>query len=1772
MFKKTFLIFIFIQIILNQEIEIQISDTKDESRLISNKMELYKITYSGLKNYIQVKVQSTTTNPYIIFCQKQDCKMENAYLISNLREKEQSLYINRKFLNENKGYIQIYSYEESLEGKIFFSVSDMMILERDKSISFYSPINKDENIIKIDRKNEKSFMTLSVYVPNQQIEKIIFYYNNGNEEKELSNVIDTHNGKVINLKEDDLDYNENSYYKIVILSNSNAYIVINSKVFKDDISNFNLNSLVYQGLINNILMKQCFKINIDNINDETININLKLLKGVISYNFDDKKMIPLEKNDIEIIKKKSELKTYKMCLESYNTDTVYILEIIDLNDQRNNINFYSPQINGIIYSRKTPKNKLVYFNFAKKGNEDLNKITFYLQFKKGHPIMYQINCNSYPKCIYDTNNINEYIESKIFNETQLLNNIYFYSFETNNTNFINSNQNLLGVYCKGNDDCEYETLIFGKDDEIYLKSDQRLSFHLQNGFTHKYKIEISNPQVHTIIFNVITFSGDNIIDVIDYDYMKFKLQKNVFINKQEFIFIKIDNNTDLVNKFLFSIKSKNNSFYSVEYEEFSSEKIDYIKSGLIYIESIELNEKRTLFITRSRLENDNINFYASFFALNCKITIYKSDIENPILTNDYFVKDEIFNNKDKFINYTIKVDKMDNLWASKYEQCMIYISSIENDYNEKDKMEQRSILISENIEQKVTLTNKIKGIKYIYPFTINKEGNIVFIFTLIGQPPIKISVFSNNNIIELNHKISSSRNYILENNRIKCENKNELCQIIIDITGEEKDLENNISFSFIIKSDDDVPQYIKKGLMICDVISGKSINYYYTEVNQNEEGEIIVNFERGKGNIYGRIVNKDIEKENNANWMGRFHFPNKNDEGLLIYNEYSNKIEYYFFKTSLCNHGCYLLLSIENSVISLLESPSFLYQISIISKVVSYEKKQITEIQLDRFIINTFPITEVDLINYYHYYTFTLPYNAEKILLELQSDMTILYVNYGNKLPTHKYHNIIFNANDIHSVFEITNNLNIGSKFTIGVGYNRNFSYSNDHIYSLRVRAIKKNIIDIIPVNSDQNTLCKYEKDKCYFLFKFSTIDKVKNLYLHVFQDKISSFEIYAKEVYESDIYNKSKLPNEENYKFTSKHQLNKNHLLIDLIDLETKYLIISVKSDHPGVIVLISSLYTFVENINISPSAYQLYYLFKDNEITLKFPKNYNSYIANFVSIDGNGVVSLNNTDNEYYLKGNSDNLGIIISYYTSNQIIVKAIDKDFGFYINYEIRNNINFDEIEFGNSGVIYYEESSFPLIYYSKIPKDYTDINVIINIKNYSKRNIPENEILLSENDTTIEDLSFKIHGCLVDKNLIIKKKNDPDINPNQDIFFKGQFDPSLKIAKIEFTKEKIKKFKKDEAYLYVIIRKGEDSKLYNLITSEYSIFPQSSNLYIAPHNQYIFANIKKGNNQNNIYKLRISNENDRVIQIEFSSNKNNNVGIAVMKNPPKNNNFINETKIEYLGLKNGKNYFLINLNKTKEDEENLIEVYFIVFSLNSNPLNYVFKYSSAINNDYLPIYSIKESKVNYDIKNDTNNNIIVKLTLNTISKKINNENIKISTTYIAKVVEKFEVNNDFGSISFGTGKPIKTYKKIYKGSDSLINMTLYDFPKEKNNYIVISAITNEDSNEIFYYDLIKNPLNGIIETDKEKEKEKEKKKEKEKEKEKDRKSKGLNNFSAAIIILIIILIGFILILGIWFYKMRLDNKELRLKINQLSQYQLDKDEDENLNYVTINSQY
>ena len=106
------------------------------------------------------------------------------------------------------------------------------------------------------------------------------------------------------------------------------------------------------------------------------------------------------------------------------------------------------------------------------------------------------------------------------------------------------------------------------------------------------------------------------------------------------------------------------------------------------------------------------------------------------------------------------------------------------------------------------------------------------------------------------------------------------------------------------------------------------------------------------------------------------------------------------------------------------------------------------------------------------------------------------------------------------------------------------------------------------------------------------------------------------------------------------------------------------------------------------------------------------------------------------------------------------------------------------------------------------------------------------------------------------------------------------------------------------------------------------------------------------------------------------------------------------------------------------------------------------------------------------------------------------------------------------------------------------MNLTDFPKDKEYYIIINAITNEDSNEIFYYNITKNPMDV---------------------EEKKDPPKNSRTPKAVIIILIIIIVGLIAGFGVLFYKMKAENADLQERINQMSGYNLANDSAENLNY-------
>jgi hypothetical protein len=525
------------------------------------------------------------------------------------------------------------------------------------------------------------------------------------------------------------------------------------------------------------------------------------------------------------------------------------------------------------------------------------------------------------------------------------------------------------------------------------------------------------------------------------------------------------------------------------------------------------------------------NYYASFFALNCKVTITKLYSSQIILNKDFFTIDEILTTdkeyNEDYIKYSVVVNEMDSTLEKNQEPCMLYIASVENNYIKGSTDIEGSILIGENVLQRVVLTKKTKGIKYIYPYTVTEKGNLLFTFESINQPSLTVHITIENNTTDFN--VSTSKTYVLTKEDNPCSETGKICNVLVDITAEkEEDLSKEIKFTFTIKSEEEFPSYIKKGLMKTDVISGKSFVYYYTDVVLNEEGEINVNFERGTGDVYARLVKKDIIEEKDANWMGRFHLPKKGDDNLLIVNDYSHKIYYFKSDSKICVKGCFLLITVENSVSRIIESANYLYDISIMVKVTNGKNPQVIEVPFDRFIINLIPSKEDDLNNYYHYYSFTLTSDASKILFELQSDMTVIYGYKGTKLPKYKDNDFNYNPNDPNSVFEYNKSpLKKGDKFTISIGVIRKYQSISEHIYSLRIRVIPENKIDLIPVNSDQNTLCKFETNKkyCYFSVFYRSVDRLKDVYIHVLQDKVSSLQIFAKNLSYSQTLDEKQLP-----------------------------------------------------------------------------------------------------------------------------------------------------------------------------------------------------------------------------------------------------------------------------------------------------------------------------------------------------------------------------------------------------------------------------------------------------------------------------------------------------------------------------------------------------------------------------------------------------------------------------------------------------------------------
>ena len=1754
MFHISKLIFIILIISINskeENINLNIGEKVTKTLIETEEPIFYNIKLNEeLKSgYIKIVTNSNYDQgpAYIIFSKEKHPERSNGLLVSDsISSLENLLYVNKEYITNNELYITIGCHVKSCLYNVTFSNTEYIEIKRDSSYTYLTGNKNTKNSFKISRKNEESeienqnaTMIFSINTPNNFLNAKLYCVNSINK-TDISYLIKNFDkGLIMTFKENDnCEYQNDAYYLIDVKSTDGDYIIFNSRSI--DLKSDNtivpnspaLDSYLKEG----ILEEECFIVSPPVPQPKGFYV-INILTFSNPLNITLKDPVTLKVEEIGIVYYEEAIKiTYefgnnrKICVKGLNDkEVIFNMQLTDTNIELLRKDFYSPQINSYIYTRIIQQDSIVFFTHKKYKNNQ-TQLNMNMKLIKGLPEMYFTTCKNFPECKYNIGDIDNYTINGTFIKPHSVNGMYTYSITPDKDySIINSTQTLLVVHCKKGDECIFETSFFDDTDSLLLKKDSRFSNYLKINDSNKFTFEVTDRKATKVIFTLYTLSGNTEL-ILKKGPKGTDIDFTMNINKQEFIFTDVTSERSILGKYDFEIIAKSNAYYSVEYKIYSKTSLNenILDSGISYLEKIPFNDKKIDFFIKHNRFGKNINFVSTFFGVNCKIKVERE--EKEIQPKGTLIQDDIsFNDKDYNLTrfeYIIKIIEMDNI-QSVNEDCMVYISSVEMDISSENDYD-KEIVIPENIQQQILLNEKTRGIKFLYPLS-ETEGNVLLNFIIIQNSPLKVSISYESNKKKYEYYVANSQTILLQKDIIRGENnciqKNQVCNIIINIIPvNETDLLEGILFALTAKSKEIIPIYIKKTIMKEDSLSGNEIEYYYTDIVKDEEGEVIINFDRGNGNIFARIYDKN-STDKDPDWMGRIHLPKPNEENNLKTDPYLKKVLYSKEDSTKCIKGCYLIIGVQNMIHSETENEKFLYDITLMINILSKnEKNQIISIPIDKYIIHSLPQKQI-LDDYYKYYSLYVPSESNELIIEFQSDLCDMYVNDGNKIPSKNDYNYKFVPNSSGaSIFKIKRKEGStlkGKTFTFAVGTSK-AEVLFTSLYTFRLRLPNDNYNELILVQSDQKAICDISNDNeyCFFMIPLREYHDINNIYVHSYSNISSDITFYFNQIDSKiiDLNNiteiQNNLPTKNNSNQTSENSFETNYYNVKIYkESNSSYLLIGVLSSKKSTIVLQSTFYSYKNIIEPNPSSEQLFNINGNKTITLSFPLN-NNYFAYIIGIQGNGIIKIVNSNRVYNLKGSKDSLGVAVTLQTKNNFKIEISNKEyFSFYVYYEQRSDQNFDHLHYGKNGQMFYYENDLPIIYYSKVP-DEEEVNLIINIKNYTIKENSNNEI---------NNNNFTLNGLVVSETAILEKKRDKDKNPDPSFMFPGTFDPILNVGVLHFTKKEFENCKTNGTkYLYVILNKNRDNKnIYSNFETEYSVLPLNSKNYYAPYNQYYFGTFLK--NSSNTYRLKKNDERDKYIRIEFSTNDpyiNYAINDEFNENNPRNNDKIIISDIKSFG----KNIILIEL------PEKTNQIYFYVKENGTSIIgDFTLKFTSAQKKEDFIEYVIDKTKIN---KSGSGSDLILKF--NPI--KNNKTSLIVPSKYYLRIIEMSDIKNNEIVSGIGLLKvtPVKIYSIISNNNETELSFRLNNYTSERSCFYNLIGITNDDSNEILVYDLFENKID-----------------------------KNRMNIWFIVIILILGIVICVLIFLFYYYYRRLkrENEDLKTKVdNEFKTNLINKNED------------
>ena len=1378
---------------------------------------------------------------------------------------------------------------------------------------------------------------------------------------------------------------------------------------------------------------------------------------------------------------------------------IYSLQLTQKTGENDLLNLYAPQITGNIYPRIIPKGSVVFFNAANLKDES-KEISYNMISTEGLPRMYMLKCENYPLC-----DIEKTEGMKEISEINRISTWHITDIEKNTP--ISVKQNILVVKCEdlkdsGTDICQFQTSIYGDKDEIHLIEGQTFSQYIYENKKTQYIIDFSMEKTITKVHvDTLVISGDVSFTLHDNQNKEIDSHKYYLSNK---IFYSINLNNDSnknIRRIIVDIEAKVNSYYIIEYKLTRGEKgetTNDIYNGINYLIPISsrTNENNKLINIHSfNILKQKIQL-VTFYSLNCDIKIAKIKKDGTeVAINSYGNYGQDVNRDtnvlDGIYSYNITATGQD---ISQYENnmCMLYVSGLEITDDAHSNL-QKEILIGDGIPQRAFFNHGLKKLKFIYP-NPKKEKNIAVYFKIIS--PGKFSYSISHNQYEYSEPKNIYQTQIEYLDKTLCDEEIEFCNIVVSVYLNEEDLDNVPTLEVTIKQiNSKIPYYIPKGIVRQDFVPAKSTLYLFTTLGVNDQGFITINFARGSGIIYAKIVPINPEKgkeDPNPEWR-QYNFPDKKEDSLY-YEFYNKRLRFNTLDTNQekCKNGCYLLISLQSSAKGKLDEEYRFHQFSITISLISSRdsrKVQVISIEPEEYVIGS--LADNDKIikkEMFEYYKIAIPYNADKVEFDWQSDSAILLINVGEKTnPDNQNYHFRFSSRS-DSIFElskkqiqerlIADSTIANTILTIGV-YTEDYESSFGTPYSFRVHFSKN--LNIYKVSSDQKTLCKPEKlenkneYRCLYMITYGELDFIYDLMIYArSQSPSGSTYMYAKfipkEIYDSfDVKGlEENIPNETNGYNTKKEQV--DFIFLTLSEVGAHFFI-SVISDKPDIIEFITSFKTFDNELSPNPSSIQLFSINNGPSMKLKFITT-QPLIIDIVSLYGSSKLYFeDDKNNDYKIRGRDDRISFAIpsdgkeailmvedlnyredTYDDDQNLVLRDIDDEdedeenkikkpsVAFYLEYYLRSlELNLDELFFGKTVEFVYPKSDFPLYYYSKLNNLNTNVNTFFILHDLEPTNNNMNDI-----ETQSSDIEFK--GYVIKEKTIYLVKVNQNSKPSLDKPpIVGIYDPALQVGQLFLSLDSLKSFKiaeEDKPTIYLSLEKTNPKISFKKIRAEISAIQENNDIPVT-EKLYQYGKIEQKSNIN-YYRLKVDNSTGDM-RIQFSTNsKHIDFSINEEKENKKNMTFNNAE------IKQERGKVFITFSKPK----NLDYIYLNVFLKESTPKskkivnNYVFKYINAgSRNSFFEYIILNDDR---KLSKEEKGNDETSITFN----KIDSENVNI--TYSLKAVKNDDYKNElFDTIALTESNSIVVKTKNPTGE----KITLSIKNNEYSYFQVIAQVIN-----------------------------------------------------------------------------------------------------------------